>query len=143
MRSMTLRHAAALVLVGWYLMVPPTQEMLDSSCSNHRGILDSLIATITRESDNDRLKRCDGEATMLVPDAPFSRWVQGGEFETLAECRADQTKPLTEKDTGWAKFAGELTASSGVSKEDLIRTQKQALTFSKCLASDDPRLKEK
>jgi hypothetical protein len=136
------QHAAALALVGWYLMMPPTQEMLDSSCSNHRSILDSLIATITRESDNDRLKRCDREATMLVPDAPFSRWVQGGEFETLAECRADQKKPLTGEDTEWAKVAGGITVSSGVSKEDLIRTQKQALTFSKCLAGDDPRLKE-
>jgi hypothetical protein len=68
---MTLRHAAALVLVGWYLMVPPTQEMLDPSCSNHPGILDSLITTITRESFNDRFKRCEREATMLVPDAPL------------------------------------------------------------------------
>jgi hypothetical protein len=137
------RHAAALALIGWYLMMPPTQEMLDSSCSNHRSILDSLIATITMESENDWLKRCEREATMLVSDVPFSRWLQGGEFETLAECRADQNKPLTEKDTEWAKFAGGLTASSGVSKEDLIRTQEQALTLSKCIASDDPRLKEK
>ena len=135
------RHAAALALAGWYLMMPPTQSMLDSSCPPHIGILDSLIASITMESHNDRLTRCNREATTVVPNAPFSRWLQNGEFETLAECRADQKTPLTGEEIERAEVAAAF--SFGVSKEDLLRTLNQALSLSKCLDSCDPRLKEK
>jgi hypothetical protein len=135
------RHAAALALVGWYLMMPPTQEHLDSSCSNHMGILDSLIYSLKMEGDSDRIKRCDREAILLVSDAPFSQWYQADEFETLAECRAEQQQPPTEQEKARMKSLSGLTAGSRVSEDDLIRTQQQALTFSKCLASDDPRLR--
>jgi hypothetical protein len=116
------RHAAALALVGWYLMMPPTQSMLDSSCPPHIGILDSLIATVTMESHNDHLTRCNREATTVVPNTPFSRWLQNGEFETLAECRADQKTPLTREEIERAEVAAAF--SFGVSKEDLLRTLK-------------------
>jgi hypothetical protein len=32
---MKLHHAAALALVGWYLMIPPTEKDLDDSCGAH------------------------------------------------------------------------------------------------------------
>ena len=81
--SMNLRHTAALALIGWYLIAPPTQEALDSSCSIPRGIVYNLI--VSRESDSDRIERCDREGIMLVPDATYSQWFQEGEFETLAD----------------------------------------------------------
>jgi hypothetical protein len=135
-----LRHAAALAIVGWYLMVPPTQEALDSSCSNSSSVFDSVIAFLSRESDDARIKRCDREGIVLVTDAALSRWFQEGEFETLAACRAEQQKPLTEREKAAAAFTSGFTHGSGVSKEDLIRSQEQGLTLSKCVASDDPRL---
>ncbi len=139
--SMNLRHAAALALVGWYLMVPPTREALVSSCSRDPGILALLVALVRIESDSDRIKRCDREGIVLVPDAAFSRWLQSGEFETLADCRAEQQKPVTEKEKALADSVSGLTAGSGVSKEDLIHSPETGLTLSRCLASDDPRLK--
>jgi hypothetical protein len=136
---MNIRHAAALALAGWYLMLPPTQEMVDPICHG-RFSLSGLISGLT-ESASDRLKRCDREALFLVFDAPFLQWVQGGEFETLAECRADQQKPLTQEEKAEAGLTGAFTAGSGVSKDDLMRTLEHAISASKCLASDDPRLK--
>ena len=102
------RHAATLALVGWYLMLPPNQETLDSSCSNHMGILDSLIYSLKMESDSDRIKRCDREATLLASDAPFSQWYQAEEFETLAECRAEQRQPTN----GTREIANEISEQS-------------------------------
>jgi len=138
---MTLRHAVSFALVGWYLMLPPSQEALDASCSNHMGILDSLIYSLKMESDSDRIKRCDREAIQLVLDAPFSQWYQTDEFETLAECRAQQQQPPTEQEKSRMKSLSGLTAGSGISEDDLIRFLKQDIMLSKCLASDDPRLR--
>jgi hypothetical protein len=140
---MNFRHAAALALVGWYLMAPPTQEALDSSCSNPHGIFYYLTTLVSRESDGDRISRCDHEGIMLVPDANYSQWFQEGEFETLADCRTEQQKPPTEQEKALTNLASGLAASSGISKDDLARSQRQSLALSKYIASDDPRLKEK
>jgi len=72
---MKLRHAAALALVGWYLMMPPS-------------------------TSSGRIQK----------DAPLSRWYIFTTFETKKECEKAR------------QF------SSGLSI---------------CVASDDPRLKEK
>jgi hypothetical protein len=39
-------HAAALALVGWYLMLPPTQEQLDSTCRGGPSVMDHVTALI-------------------------------------------------------------------------------------------------
>jgi len=87
MADVRFRHAAALALVGWYLMTPPTGEHLDSSCSFVPSMLDSVIAFITSESQSDRIKRCYAEARVLILKAPLSKWYQEDEFETLVYCR--------------------------------------------------------
>jgi hypothetical protein len=54
---MNLRHTITLAVIGWYLMVPPTQEALDANCdgnawnaySVYHGIL-SLVAGCSRKS---------------------------------------------------------------------------------------------
>jgi hypothetical protein len=71
------------------------------------------------------------------------RWHVGirAEFETLAACKAEQQKPLTEPEKAGVNFAAGLMGAAGVSKNDLTRSQEQSLTLSKCIASDDPRLK--
>ena len=42
------RHAAALVLVGWYLMLPATQEMLDPACQSRQASLMGTLKQLTR-----------------------------------------------------------------------------------------------
>jgi hypothetical protein len=122
-------------------MMPPTQEMVDPCCHGSLLCLSTLMTLLSKTDAAENLKRCERKSTIVALDAPYARWVQGGEFETLAECKASQEKPLTRNETAWAGLAGDLMAGEGVSKDDLIRMQEAALTLSKCLASDDPRLK--
>jgi hypothetical protein len=108
------RHATALALVGWYLMVPP-----------------QLVV--------------GGRVLSYDLNAPFSKWEQGGSFDSAEECNR-----------GWAQhldLANNL-ANAPTSEHDLRKygvTRKQDKVFSyvqieaarmaRCIASDDPRLK--
>jgi hypothetical protein len=62
---MKLRHAAALALVGWYLMVAPTSG-----------------------------KEGDPESKFLF-HAPLSKWRQLGEFDSATECNEQREKWVT------------------------------------------------
>jgi hypothetical protein len=146
---MTRRHAAMLALLGWYLMVPPTREQLDSDCGRrntwtafrvYKDILSMVAPAAADRADATNVKQCDREEIVIADDAPPARWNQGGEFETLTACEAEQKKPLTEQERLGLNFVSGLMGAAGVSKEDLIRSQEQALTLSKCISSDDPRL---
>lgn len=87
---MNLRHAAALALVGWYLMIPPTSNGLP------------------------------------LADAPLNLWVQIDTFDTADFCHRD----LITGTEGKRRWMGD-AATFAVLKE------------ARCIASDDPRLKEK
>src|SRR5271166_2192804 len=69
------RHAAALALVGWYLMVPP-QPLLNKP--SHLG--PSAL------NPNGQ----DLPYTIGLPDrdAPISQWHSVGSFDSAAECKA-------------------------------------------------------
>jgi hypothetical protein len=114
---MTPRHAAALALVGWYLMMPPTREALDSNCAPgnawtafrvYKDILSMVAPAAADRADAAKVKQCDREGIVIADDAPLSRWNQGGEFETLAACKAEQQKPLTEQEKAVVNFAAGL-----------------------------------
>jgi hypothetical protein len=131
---MTLRHAAALALVGWYLMMPPTQE-LDSNCGLgdtwtafrvYKDILSLVAPNAAERADIANIKQCDREGIVISADAPLARWSQGSVFETLAACEAEQHKPLTQQEKRGADFLSGFTRGSGVSKDDLIRSQETA-----------------
>ena len=108
---MNLRHAAALTLIGWYLMIPPTQKDLDDSCGAHSpsGLtlapVNTLPETATtmdyvswllakasgdHEARLETLskRRCDTEASEIQPDASLSYWLQLSAFESLSQCQA-------------------------------------------------------
>jgi hypothetical protein len=91
---MNLRHAAALALTGWYLLMPPIQGW----------------------------KEAGG-----IGPPPLGVWTQDGEFDTAAECKQALEKSL--------KF------------DPLGRPLKGPPTIEmlsqRCIATDDPRLKEK
>jgi hypothetical protein len=107
---MTPRHTAALALVGWYLMKPPLYVPW-----------------------MDRVRCFFGAPTCLDweydYDAPVSNWTQVGEFESLADCHAEQDRiaeqaaaSLSNDDPQWKK--------TDAANSNLI-----------CIATDDPRLK--
>ena len=85
------RHAAALALVGWYLMVAPPQ-----SFKNHE-----------------------------YHEVPLGEWTHKANFDTEVECKHEISK-------GCHRFQnGEVLGLEG------------PLCWARCIASDDPRLKEK
>jgi len=77
------RHAAALALVDWYLMIPPLNE----------------------------------HSYRPQPDLPLSEWWQHQSFDSAQECES---------------------ACNSDSLPDRMRANN-----AKCIATDDPRLKEK
>jgi NAD(P)H-flavin reductase len=85
------RHAAALALVGWYLMVPPPQSFKN------------------------------GE----YREAPLVQWTHRATFDTEVECNHETSKGCHHFQNG-----------STIGLEG-------PLCWAKCIASDDPRLKEK
>jgi hypothetical protein len=112
------RHAAALALVGWYLMILP----LDHS-----------------------------EEHFLV-DAPLSQWRMTYALDSANECerwlndlRNDAKKDENEKLHTWfdAKKAGREPTDSQT--QEVAKSLSIAVASGQmmCIASDDPRLKEK
>jgi hypothetical protein len=67
---MNSRHAAALALVGWYLMVPPSIK----------------VGHNPRHAGRDR----------VVPysDAPILKWNWAGSFDSVEACQRDQEKEI-------------------------------------------------
>ncbi|MGA9721294.1 MAG: hypothetical protein WBQ86_02470 [Candidatus Binatus sp.] len=150
------RHAVAFALVGWYLMLPPTDEMLDSACQwKHSSGTGEDGAVVVGESDS-KIVQCDLESLQLNTSAELSRWKISGVFGTLADCQADQKKPLMESDNIALAFPAHLAFDDDQKSrpkaatrlpDDFVKlyvqTRRSAMQLSQCIASDDPRLKQK
>jgi hypothetical protein len=96
---MNLHHAAALALVGWYLMVAPSQ------------------------------------GGKFYPDAPLSQWNQARSFETASKC--EQVRSIANQ-----KFLDKFALYDRDSLQKVDPSQ-YIDSISRCIATDDPRLKEK
>jgi hypothetical protein len=123
-RSTKPRHVVALALVGWYLMMPPTDAEISWECGN------SLTAQIARYVSGGVAKVCETEEhyTGIGYLQPLSQWHQVGEpFEHLSECE----QGLHEL------FQAEMKDNEGKPHNEQYHTR----DFGRCIASDDPRLK--
>src|SRR5215471_9200593 len=155
---MNLHHAAALTMVGWYLMIPPTQKDLDNSCGAHPETATTmdyaswLLAKTTGDNETPletfSKRRCDTEATEIQSDASLSYWLQLSAFESLSQCQAglsslaahrggpteEERKTMAEAMTSvWGKQASQMADATLKARTD----QELAAT---CIATDDPRL---
>jgi hypothetical protein len=90
------RHAAALALLGWYLMTAPSHP--------NRGIFDAR--------------------------APLSQWHWRASFDTASECMKERAAQI-QRGNKLARVFG--TSDGAMSLAAIYR----------CIATDDPRLKEK
>jgi hypothetical protein len=145
---MTLRHAAAITLVGWYLMMPPLQSDLDSSCKPGaapavRDFIQAWSQSITSEIAQRR--RCDVESTLVVDDAPLSKWKQIDSFETLNHCQATDAPYAPTDEENQVNLAKLLVPAWGKDAHSMASAILEAAVNQKidkrCIASDDPRLK--
>jgi len=106
------RHAAALALVGWYLMMPPMYESKESP-----------------DPSEERVK-VGNKGFEVNPSAAFSDWQIDSSYDAAKQC---QTARLALLGNHRKSLAGE--------SYDLLETFRRAEAH--CVASDDPRLREK
>src|SRR5260221_9838427 len=83
--QMSRRRAAALALVGWYLMVPPSLADTSWICGNSFG---AVLARDQFGWGGD----CRIMAHTVDLDAPLRNWTETQPFETLAECQSELEK---------------------------------------------------
>ncbi|HEY6420007.1 MAG TPA: hypothetical protein VIX59_13470 [Candidatus Binataceae bacterium] len=118
---MNLRHAAALVLVGWYLMMPPTTP--------------------------------SGKPN---PGASLSQWTQADDFDTADACHKDREHRLAVAAKLLDKVQQQMEALPDTGNQPLSKVAPDVYQMdvkasvlalenyaSRCVATDDPRLKEK
>ena len=112
---MKLRHAAALGLVVWYLMLPPNAAVRDISIP---------LAQWSVEGTFDTASDCQEAMASLS---------QRAESETEMRKLADQE---------WKKVRPDVNLPYDM-RERLIKVVRERLKTMRCVSSDDPRLKEK
>jgi hypothetical protein len=103
---MNRRHAAALALVGWYLMTPP----LD---------------------------------TGNLPDdhAPISSWRNEQSFDSAQDCEQGKITVFENRIEGLKKLEKMQTRPAPELFEQVLRWTREVFAASKCIGTDDPRLK--
>jgi hypothetical protein len=134
---MNLRHAAALALVGWYLVVPPALDLRNPSTQTSGLFVD--------------------------PSAPLLKWDTLATYESKAECERDhgerfsRVKAREQSDSAEAdsiaREGAEVNQQKPLDSEKanalLVRSiaamlkiqSNQRVILSECIATDDPRLK--
>ncbi len=113
--DVNLRHAAALALVGWYLMVPPPYgpEWYE----------------LCRDTAGDQSSPQSHECAEI---RLISKWNHVGSYETADECEAARNRLVK-------NFKYKTPPNGVVTPEEA----KDSMINSECIATDDPRLKEK
>jgi hypothetical protein len=112
---MNFRHAAALALVGWYLMVPPPQSPPAALATN----IDAINAY-----------------RRMPQRLPLSQWNMIESFDSDEDCRACELAASKEKEYDFPKRSTKIdmnAVAAGYSH--------YAGVWGRCIASDDPRLK--
>jgi hypothetical protein len=152
-------HAAALALIGWYLMgpsfafagwylmMPPSHADFFAACDGQFASTFDRVLTFIAEwrarPDDFKVQREKCEQWELWPDPdfqtePFSQWHQRGEFETLADCQAYRDRPLTEREKAENKIFAD--PSNHITGELANQSTEAFFQLSRCIATDDPRL---
>jgi|SRR5580692_6762514 hypothetical protein len=101
------RHAAALALVVWWLMTPPFTG----------------VGPNPREASLDR--------AIPDPEAPLSKWLWSGSFESVDACQHEQQKQVA--DAQKRELNLPVAERDGEVVKDFL--------LGECIAIDDPRLK--
>ena len=121
------RHAAALALVGWYLMVPMVQK---------KGPVETLgppTGAKTSGSDCGQLHYLAYEAR-VDPKAPLSKWMIGHYSDSMQDCQAFLNKmKSSDKSEG--------NAERGRDRKGIEAMGQTLVANAKCVAGDDPGLK--
>jgi hypothetical protein len=128
---MTLRHAATLALVGWYLMTPPPHPDPVTGLPNGVPNLSAPFEYWQNEGSFDSAKDCN---SMLESNIQLSRQIEANvrsehksEQQELAE--EDKSDHDAKLPKGWMRGMRHYGLTAAMSAQ--------------CIATDDPRLKGK
>ena len=112
--SMKPRHASALALVGWYLIVPPASDWKRFQA----------------------VEEVSGYFAHLGPfyPAPFEKWKKLGEFYSQANCESARQSIL--------RRDGTITEQPMLPNGSMPSANQYQASHATCIASEDPRLKE-
>jgi len=144
-------HAAALALVGWYLMVPSPSCAAGSSA----GSVDVKAARIYAANENSEAPGAKGSDDSQLRDeiehewyvmcppfttkplgvavsAPFTEWRLGTHWPDREMCEKQRA--------GGARIA---TDEFATSEKETLRVAATALQHCRCFSSNDPRLDQK
>ncbi len=120
-RQMKLRHAAALAVVGWYLMVPPPGQPRSTG------------ANTAPPNDN----------------APLNQWTIRNSYDSAQACEAAKQKDRdtattnVDKQHHLAEQRQGLWPNNFSDQGFLVADQLEYATEALCISTDDPRLKSK
>jgi hypothetical protein len=130
LRMMNFRHAAALVVIGWYLIMPPFYRATSF-----------IIFRITMRLEPDEAIRFTASSfnpfrTLEVhAHAPIGEWSIESRYDSATAC--EDAKIEEQANSGW-RF--EKSTTSETSTDIYFRLQSLREHESKCIATDDPRL---
>jgi|SRR6266851_2105503 hypothetical protein len=129
-------------------MVPPVGSEIDPSCDRwwRPAVTDVFAAIATwRSVTRVQTHRCDWEEVEVKNDAPLSEWEQKEPpFETLRACEEYKNAPLGPLDKALIDMsAQQLAARGNVPEKVAKKTFELSVDLSRCVPSDDPRLKGK
>ncbi|MGD1027539.1 hypothetical protein [Candidatus Binatus soli] len=126
-RVMKPRHAIALALVGWYLMMPLVQN------KKFVETVSPPMGAKTSESDCGQLHYLTGELRVDLK-APLSKWMIGHYSDSMQDCQAFLNKFKS-------KDKSEGNAKRGRDRKRIQAMEQALIANAKCVAGDDPRLK--
>jgi hypothetical protein len=115
-----LAHAAALALVGWYLMLPPIVQ-----------------GPVTNP-------KCQ-QGFQTKASLPLSDWAVDGAFDTAKECEAArrQSQDESARDPIEDRLAREGLSEDQLSNLCAHLVHVEQLAQATCISTDDPRLKDR
>ncbi len=125
------RHAAALALVGWYLMTPPPEINLATHLPTGRPDLSAPFRFWQDDGSFDSAKECNAELESNL------NGIMQLEIKIHKEHRSEQQESALDE-----QMDQQLHSPKGFS-HGLHHYGLTAAENARCIASDDPRLKEK
>jgi hypothetical protein len=118
---MRLRHFA-MVLVGWYLMLPPVK------CTLRPNVVEGNVVTIP-------------EQCAVEPDSPLHEWDMAGSFDSADDCEASRESVAQ---TTIKQLRRDLRATLADKPQLMgpaVTATHEASQDARCIGTNDPRLR--
>ena len=118
---MRLRHAAALAIAGWYLLLAPYRASVPANPAAFRKSI--------------------SPSTLYDFGTPLSTWIRQGSFNSEADCEREKDTLYRRQLDDYRQTRSDAKSSSRDKKAGF--NQMARFYHAQCIGADDPHLKEK